>query len=482
LDWIVWKLSKEDPDAILTLATSWVMFSYILTPFSNTAEAIILAITIYIVLRTKGKSWHEYVLIGGLIAFGEFSRITFILYAFPLVLFLLYEELTKKEKDWASLLTGVLFGFSIVSAVIIIIDSVYFGTIGFKIADKPFRWLDLLNPLFYLNFLTNIGNLSMTSLTWTITPLNNFIYNSKTENLEEHGTHLRITHIFNLFVLYGPLAFVAIQPYYTWLDDQLGVMIGQLPIKKKEVRTVSKSKILKATGNTGKKGKSSIRVQEGKFAITKLAILGSILSAFIILSLIPHQEMRFLLPMLVPLVLLGYKGIFGNESFFWLKVGWIAFNILFAVFLGLFHQGGVVPVLLNLSQSQEPGTTQHIVFYHTYMPPQHLLAIQPAAKPTSSVTDLMGKPLTELRKALLRIPEQFNYNPKDKIFVVSPATVDLEELSNSLTLYNRQWFNWSGEEQPEYIFYLDKLFLNVYLYDVTKPPPRPQQATSDTTE
>jgi phosphatidylinositol glycan class Z len=98
LDWIVWKLSKEDPDAILTLATSWVMFSYMLTPFSNTAEAIILAITIYIVLRTKGKSWHEYVLIGGLIAFGEFSRITFILYAFPLVLFLLYEELTKKRK------------------------------------------------------------------------------------------------------------------------------------------------------------------------------------------------------------------------------------------------------------------------------------------------------------------------------------------------------------------------------------------------
>jgi len=154
--------------------------------------------------------------------------------------------------------------------------------------------------------------------------------------------------------------------------------------------------------------------------------------------------MRFLLAMLVPLVLLGYKGIFGNESFFWLKVGWIAFNIIFAVFLGLFHQGGVVPVLINLSQSQEPGTTQHIVFYHTYMPPKHLLAIQPAAKPTSSVTDLMGAPLSELRKKLLSIPEQFNYGPKDKIFVVSPATVGLEDLSNSLTLYNRQWFHWSG--------------------------------------
>jgi len=247
LDWIVFKLSGKDYEALLTLATSWTMFTFMLAGFSNTVETIVLAITIYVVLRNKGKSsWYGYALFGALVAFGEFSRITFVLYAFPLLLFLLYEELNTKQKDWASLLTGIAFGFSVASGIIIIIDSVYYGSVAIKIGDSYFRWLDLFCPSFYLRLLGNLTNISLESLTWTITPVNNILYNTNQQNLDEHGTHLRITHMFNFFVLYGPLGYVGIEPYYTWLDEKLGVMIGQLPGKKKSAQTVSKKKITKS--------------------------------------------------------------------------------------------------------------------------------------------------------------------------------------------------------------------------------------------
>jgi len=481
---IVFKLSGRDYDSVLTLATSWPMFSLMLTGLSNTIETIILGVTIFVVLRNKGKTWHEYVLYGGLLAFGEFARITFVLYAFPLALFLLYEEMESRTKDWASLITGILFGFSLVSAIIIIIDSVYYGSILISIGGTTFRWFDLLCPSFYLNLMSNITNISLESLTWTISPVNNIIYNSDPENLNKHGTHLRITHMFNLFVLFGPLAYVAIEPYYTWLDEKLGVMVGQLPGRKKEAKTVSKKKLLQTTGNTVKTNKAAIRVQEGKFAHTKLALLASIVAAFIILSLIPHQEMRFLLPMLVPLVLLGYKKIFGNEGFFWLKVCWIGFNIFFLLTFAIFHQGGVVPAILNLSSRPiEPGSTQHVIFYHTYMPPQHLFAIEKSGKPKHVVYDLMGKSLTDLRKALLRTPEQFSYSPKDKIYVVAPATVDLDPISKVLLLDCRFWFHWSGEDSPQSFFSLNELFLNIYLYNPSVPMPVIQQTLEpDTTQ
>jgi len=312
------------------------------------------------------------------------------------------------------------------------------------------------------------------------------MYNSKLENLEEHGTHLRITHMFNFFVLFGPLAYVGIEPYYTWLDEKLGVMMGQLPGRKKAAISVSKAALKKTVQKSGGKIKENKkdddkrdRLEQGKFGVSKLAILASILFAFIILSLVPHQEMRFLLPMLLPLVLLGYKGILGNdESFFWLKVGWIAFNIVFLIFMGMFHQGGVVPVILNLSsQPLEPGVTQHIVFYHTYMPPRHLFAIEPSSKPRHAIYDLMGDPLAILRKTLSQIHSHYSYKPNDKIYVVTPATIDLEELSTCLNLESRRWFHWSGENPPDTLFAFDKLFLNVYLLDTSKPLPHLKQAT-----
>jgi hypothetical protein len=292
--------------------------------------------------------------------------------------------------------------------------------------------------------------------------------------------------MFNFFVLFGPLGYVGIEPYYTWLDEKLGVMMGQLPGRKKSVVTVSKAALKKKVGTktTAKNDEKDERdrIEQTKFGTTKIAILASIVFAFIILSIIPHQEMRFLLPMLVPLVLLGYKGIFGSESFFWLKVGWIAFNIILGIFLGVFHQGGVVPAIMHISsQPVVPGTTHHVVFHHTYMPPEHLFAIERASRPTFSVEDNFCNPNSDLKRKLINIPESIKYKPNDKIYVVTPATIDLDEFSQCFKLESSFFFHWSGENPPDSMFDMSKLYLNVYAYDTSKPLPQLQQAKDEPT-
>jgi len=351
------------------------------------------------------------------------------------------------------------------SMVIILIDSVYFGSISFTLGGKPFRWMDILSPTFWISFVPNLGTLSINSFSRTITPINSLAYNSKTENLAAHGNHLRITHLFwNMPLLFGPLAFVALAPYYIWLDDQLGALIGQVPGGRRKATAPNlKRKIPKQS--TTSTDKPKMRIQEGKFSTGKLAIVAAIVCGVGILSLVPHQEMRFLLPTLIPFVLLGYKGIFGNESNLWMKSGWISFNIILLIFFGLFHQGGVVPSILKIgSQPVDLNTTIHVVFYHTYMPPQHLFGIhfQSDTRPKFNVHDLKGTTDSVLGYTLTRIKEGQEYKPKDKIYVVAPATVD-KNFSN-MPIKRRQWFHLSLEDPPQGVDEIGKLVLNVYEY------------------
>lgn len=61
-----------------------------------------------------------------------------------------------------------------------------------------------------------------------------------------------------------------------------------------------------------------------------------------------------------------------------LKVIWATSNLLLTLFFGVLHQGGVVPSLFYLhDQISVMGPLQgaHIIYWKTYMPPRHLLAI-----------------------------------------------------------------------------------------------------------
>jgi hypothetical protein len=104
----------------------------------------------------------------------------------------------------------------------------------------------------------------------------------------------------------------------------------------------------------------------------------TIVFGLILLSCAPHQEPRFLLPLIVPLVYLyGREAVGGSRSLLTL---WIVFNLACYIFFGWLHQGGLIQSLLaigDLSSIRNGGASRHhpirvFINYKTYMPPTFL--------------------------------------------------------------------------------------------------------------
>jgi phosphatidylinositol glycan class Z len=68
-----------------------------------------------------------------------------------------------------------------------------------------------------------------------------------------------------------------------------------------------------------------------------------LLCGLIGLSIMPHQEARFLCPLLVPLVMIYTWKQDRIPTSFWTI--WILFNIITVYVFGVIHQGGIFPAL-----------------------------------------------------------------------------------------------------------------------------------------
>lgn len=151
-----------------------------------------------------------------------------------------------------------------------------------------------------------------TSLVFT--PLNNLMYNMNVDNLSIHGLHFLWTHVFvNLPLLFGPIVVIFIVCLRTAMNS------------------------------------FSDNIWTSRFKWTSLA---SIVTSLFILSLMPHQEARFLLPLIVPLIVFilcvqlehGICSLLKSKIFI---AASICFNVLLALFFGFMHQAGVVPFLIT---------------------------------------------------------------------------------------------------------------------------------------
>ncbi|KAI8982625.1 Alg9-like mannosyltransferase family-domain-containing protein [Pilobolus umbonatus] len=265
-------------------------------------------------------------MLGALFSLGTFTRITFPVYGIPIGIALLIDSYRNRSiRSILQLISGLL----LVSGLCILIDSLYYQTLEIH----------------------NLSSLSQIRIkgVFTITPLNNLIYNTNVSNLESHGLHPWYTHLLvNMPLLYGPL--------FIYLLVQSPHLLN----------TESHS------------------------------VRGILFTSLLGLSLIPHQEARFLCPLLIPLVLI-YTSTKIPASFYLL---WILFNIITSYVFGIAHQGGLV-LAMGFLQRQTTGIhdcsllkngnvacsigksgTQELngfqlktdlVFYKTYMPPQHLL-------------------------------------------------------------------------------------------------------------
>ena len=113
-------------------------------------------------------------------------------------------------------------------------------------------------------------------------------------------------------------------------------------------------------------------------SVAKSICQWTIVFGLILLSCAPHQEPRFLLPLIVPLVYLyGREAVGGSRSLLTL---WIVFNLACYIFFGWLHQGGLIQSLLtirDLSSIRNGGASRHhpirvFINYKTYMPPTFL--------------------------------------------------------------------------------------------------------------
>ncbi|GAA6014017.1 hypothetical protein JCM11491_003489 [Sporobolomyces phaffii] len=182
-------------------------------------------------------------------------------------------------------------------------------------------------------------------------------------------------------------------------------------------------------------------------ALVNLPMLFVLLASFIIpvalLSIQPHQEPRFLVPLVIPLVLLAPQVDFlrANRSnratrHFWAL--WILHSAIFTAFFGYLHQGGLVPTLLRLNRElRAPESpmlagieTVELVFWKTFMPPRHLVLpltakIDRACRRRNvSVTDLGSVSQAQMYSTLLAMAEPTtvrNSSSPSKTFIVSPS-------------------------------------------------------------
>lgn len=329
----------------------------------------------------KAHLWLHCAL-GSLLALGVFTRITFVAFVLPVVLCyvvkVIYEPARSYQQGWlAGPLTLALSGLS-VSLLTVLLDTFYFGTL--KETNQP-----------------------------VLTPLNNLLYNFDTNNLREHGMHPRVQHLLvNLPIMYGMLGVVAVSQACWFL--------------------------VKSRKNLYAKVLSDDIAQVIEFILSSGIIL-----SLCMLSAFPHQEPRFLVPLATPLVLLAWLGFTRQDgvvsevveadhvktrsearveeaktkrylSIFW--TSWLVLNLLGSAFFGIAHQGGIVPAMSYLQQEirSVPHDAAHdvqIVFWKTYMPPVHLLGLEPEVKGVKGSTrgqaelvDLAGAEIAKVQAAL----------------------------------------------------------------------------------
>ena len=212
----------------------------------------------------------------------------------------------------------------------------------------------------------------------TITPLNSLLYNTSTSNLASHGLH----------------------PHYQHLLASLPLLLGPALLLLPTMRA----------------------------SPPRLPIIAAA-SGTLLLSAIPHQEARFLLPV-VPLFLSSiHLPRSKPHTRYWLGT-WIAFNLAFGVLMGLFHQGGVIPTQIwvgNQHHTPDQGEMQtnltEVLWWRTYSPPIYLLGHSPV-----KTSDLMGLPLPAL-EARIQQALGGECDPHKRIGLVAPwSSADLDGL------------------------------------------------------
>lgn len=122
------------------------------------------------------------------------------------------------------------------------------------------------------------------------------MYNMNTENLSLHGLHSRYLHaLVNMPLLYGPLYIYCCYLILHSIHQHFNSANTATSSNKQHPKSKKQSK--------------STPVQKNDDEMYRRIVIGSVVSSVLLLSMAPHQEARFLLPLLMPLVLIAVDAV-----------------------------------------------------------------------------------------------------------------------------------------------------------------------------
>lgn len=373
---------------LVTYASSYVMLTYATRTLSNSIELVLTAALLYFASRcmaysekvvlqsdylskkyneatTGGErvkyyklkamlpshSLNHCFLLATITVIGIFNRPTFVAFAFAPIFFWLQRGLGSKSVGFKD------FNIRI---------------FAFILCGLPTALLFILIDSFYFGYLTmgEIGQLKVGINNFVVTPVNFLKYNANTKNLEVHGLHPRLLHFFvNVPLLFSVLGVVGLLTFGKMIYSGLKARWLHLP-----------------------------RLQ---------SIVGLMTCTFVIpialLSLFPHQEPRFIIPVLFPLVFLYAPDLSqvpcldivrfngkNDESTTELPQSkprkltlWYVSNLLLAFFYAFAHQGGVFPLTSHITTElkAKPHLTHvHLYTSYSYSLPTALLQLRNTRK------------------------------------------------------------------------------------------------------
>eukprot|EP01043_Picozoa_sp_COSAG02_P019904 COSAG02_NODE_970_length_15551_cov_4.985698_14_plen_738_part_00 len=444
---------------LLVFGSAWPGLLMMSRPFSNSLEAVLLGAALMVTVGGRDRAgaaqrWRWFGLISAL---GVFTRFTFVVFGAVISIWMVVDTLglavlqrsfarETSVQDWhlwcklALDICGGAAAFLAASTVIVLTDSLYFGTLSLTYSHVHNAAASVVSPAALLQRVvlggTDAGmdgeavasSLGLASRVarvgytghLTFTPLNSYRYNADPANLAQHGLHPRWTHAaVNMPMMFGPLVALGLLELLT--------RFGCLATSK---RTKTPRNTASATSDgvrNARTERSALHSSGCNLRTLSASIVALYLGA---LSTAPHQEARFLLPLLLPMSILYGARIVKGESentvaetssaigtqtsqssigedhqpmpplSSLLVAIWIAFNLGVSMFFGGLHQAGISRALVqfgagsslrplgddgrtsagtdgflstdatrlavDLAPASAPTT---VVFFHTYMPP-----------------------------------------------------------------------------------------------------------------
>lgn len=427
--------------SLFVFSTSYVTLVFYTRTFSNSIESVLFSLLLLIIskmiynlskthnnkdskenLYTKEISYNNS--IGMLLALGFYNRPTFILFAFVPILFWL--QLGLNTKFWNCIimyrrLLIMMPSFIIVCFLLTLIDTIYYSK-------------------FSVSYLINHSEDAITLFENLIfTPINFISYNLDNSNLAVHGIHPRFLHmLINVPLLFGILGIIGI---FYYIQILLKIVRGFWPYDLMPHNAM---------------------------------MLMSFIFPLLTLSLFPHQEPRFLIPLLLPLCFICSNSICGYTSKKqWLFIAWIFSNIFSGIFFGYLHQGGLIPSIISLQkiliENNKLGLNSHVIFYHTYMPPRYLLTS--TSPDLNHIYDLSGSDPIIFENTLNSILSK-NYSNIDlKLYAIMPNTISKKIINSKFVLLKKFYPHFSSEDTPDifsvfhlkqYNFYFLQQFFDLF--------------------